>query len=69
MPRMISKKIHNSKIINFYDKNLNIHNTIELFNKIGVERILSINNLTSFDRYIIEYFYDGILVNKKQSKN
>ncbi|WP_337968050.1 DEAD/DEAH box helicase [uncultured Flavobacterium sp.] len=69
MPRMISKKIHNYKIINFYDKELNIHNTIELFNKIGIEKILSINNLTTFDKYIIEYFYDGIRVNKKKSTN
>lgn len=65
MPRMISKKIHNSKIINFYDKDLNIHNTLEMFNNIGIERILSMHNLTNFDKYIIEYFYDGIQTNEK----
>jgi hypothetical protein len=64
MPRMISKKIHNSKLINFYDKDLNIHQTLELFNSIGVEKILSIDTLTPFDKYIVEYFYDGIKTNE-----
>jgi hypothetical protein len=63
MPRMISKKIHNNKLINFYDKDLNIHNALELFNEIGLEKILSIQALTPFDKYIIEYFYDGIKTN------
>lgn len=63
MPRMISKKIHNYKLINFYDKDLNIHNALDLFNEIGLEKILSIQTLTPFDKYIIEYFYDGIKTN------
>ena len=63
MPRMISKKIHSNKLINFYDKDLNIHNALELFNEIGLEKILSIQTLTPFDIYIIEYFYDGIKTN------
>ena len=64
MPRMISKKIHNDKLINFYDKDLNIHKALDLFNTIGIEKTLSINTLTTFDKYIIEYFYDGIETNE-----
>ncbi len=62
MPRMISKKIHNNRIINFYDKELDIHKTLDLFNSIGMEKILSIPDLSEFDRYIITYFYDGITI-------
>lgn len=64
MPRMISKKIHNSKLINFYDKDLNIHLALDIFNVIGIERLFLISTLTEFDKYIIEYFYDGIKTNK-----
>jgi hypothetical protein len=63
LPRMISKKIHNQKIINFYDKDLNIHNTLAYFNEIGIDRIMVIRGLSEFDQYIINYFYDGITVN------
>src|SRR5690606_26346015 len=35
LPRMISKKIQESKLINFYDSNLTIHKTIEIFNELG----------------------------------
>ena len=62
MPRMISKKIHNSKIMNFYDKDLNIHNALDYFNKIGRDRILKIDTLIDFDKYIIDYFFEGITV-------
>lgn len=62
MPRMISKKIHNSKMMNFYDKDLNIHNALDYFNKIGRDRILKIDTLIDFDKYIIDYFFEGITV-------
>lgn len=67
MPRMISKKIHNSKIINFYDKDLSIHNALDLFNKIGRDKILEINSLIDFDKYIIDYFFEGITINEAKS--
>lgn len=63
MPRMISKKVHASKLINFYDRDLNIHRCLELFNEIGQERLMAIEQLTLFDKYILEYFYDGISTN------
>jgi len=60
LPRMISRKIHDNKIINFMDNDLNIHNTIEIFLKFGKEYLLSNIIFDDFDRYIIDYFYDGI---------
>lgn len=60
LPRMISKKIHNSKLINFYDSNLTIHKTIEILSEIGINTIFKTVTLDNFDRYILEYFYDGI---------
>ncbi len=61
LPRMISKKIHHSKIINLENKELTIHSVIEEFNKIGLENLIKqVDNLDEFDKYILEYFYDGI---------
>ncbi|MGE4346869.1 MAG: DEAD/DEAH box helicase [Flavobacteriaceae bacterium] len=66
LPRMISKKIQESKLINFYDSNLTIHKTIEIFNELGIETIKEKVNLDEFDKYILNYFYDGIKTNKKK---
>ena len=67
MPRMISKKIHNSKIINFFDSELTIHKAIEIFNEIGIKKIIEqTGNLDNFDIYIIEYFFDGIKTTNAQ---
>lgn len=65
LPRMISRKFHKNGIINFLDINLNIHNTIELFHEIGHDKIRSFDFLDSFDKYIIDYFYDGITINQE----
>lgn len=62
LPRMISKKLHESKIINFYDPNLTIHKAIDIFNEIGLGTILEKVELDEFDKYILKYFYDGITV-------
>lgn len=66
LPRMISKKIQESKLINFYDSTLTIHQTIEIFNQLGFEKIKEKVDLDEFDIYILEYFYDGIKTNEKK---
>lgn len=63
LPRMISKKIHSGNLINFYDAQMDIHQALGKFNQLGKEKIMSLNDLSTFDKYIIEYFYDGIRVN------
>lgn len=64
LPRMISRKIHFGKLIDFYDKNLDIHRALELFNVIGLGGIAGRIQLSEFDIYILEYFYDGISINE-----
>lgn len=68
LPRMITKKIHKSNLIDFLDENLKIHDAIELFKKIGIDEINKIPDIDEFDKYIISYFYDGIKLNF-ESKN
>ena len=61
LPRMLSKKIHIAKVIDFEDEELNIHSIINKFNELGIEYIK--NKVTAFDEfdlYILDYFYDGI---------
>lgn len=63
LPRMISKKIHESKVIDFYDSDLTIHKVVEKFNEIGKEMTIEkTNNLDEFDKYILNYFFDGIKI-------
>ena len=64
LPRMLSKHIQNSGLINFEDDELTLHKAIELFNKIGKEKLYENINFEDFDKYIIEYFYDGITINE-----
>lgn len=60
LPRMISKKIHTSKLIDFYDSTLTIHKTIDIFNAMGIKSIIDNVELDKFDKYILDYFFDGI---------
>jgi hypothetical protein len=65
LPRMISKKIHNSKIVNFIEDGINIHSVLNKLNSIGHETIANITGLLDFDKYIIAYFFDGIKTNRE----
>jgi len=60
LPRMISKKIHRSGLIDFTTANFGLSDAIQKFQEIGLERILKIGSLTIFDRYVMRFFYDGI---------
>ncbi len=61
LPRMVSKKIQDSRIINLENPDMSIHEAIFQFNRIGLEKIKQqIPNLHSFESYILDYFYDGI---------
>lgn len=67
LPRMISKKIHHSKVIDFYDRDLNIHNVIDRFNYIGKKATIEqTKDLDNFDKYILDYFFDGIKITNAQ---
>ena len=61
LPRMISRKIQDSGLINLEDDSVEISEIIKQFNNIGREKFIqSLNNLLPFDKFIINYFYDGI---------
>jgi len=63
LPRMISKKIHNSRSIDLEDEAVSIHEILGQFTDIGLEILISkTNDLDDFDKYILKHFYDGILV-------
>lgn len=67
LPRMISKKLHESNVIDFYDTELTIHSVIVQFNEIGKEMILErTKDLDKFDKYILDYFFDGIKITNAQ---
>lgn len=63
LPRMISKKIQNAGLYDFIRQGTDIHKVLADLNEIGIERILQIPTLLEFDKYIIDYFYDGIKTN------
>lgn len=65
LPRMISKKIHHSGIIDLTNRELRIHDAINIFNEIGIDHFKNSLDLEDFETYILSYFYDGIkTVNK-----
>lgn len=67
LPRMISKKIHESEVINFFDTELTIHSAISQFNEIGKEATIEQTKyLDNFDKYILDYFFDGIKITNAQ---
>ena len=63
LPRMVSKKLHQAGLINFLDPEITIHSTIKAFHSIGIEQLLSVESLDVFDKYILDFFYDGITLN------
>jgi hypothetical protein len=69
LPRMISKKLHESNVIDFYNNELTIHNVVEQLNEIGKEMTIErTNNLDEFDKYILNYFFDGIKITNAQQR-
>lgn len=60
LPRMISKKISESKLIDF-NQDISINQFIKQIKIIGYDRIIStVDNIDEFDKYFIKYFFDGI---------
>lgn len=60
LPRMISKKIHASKLIDFLDPDMDLLAALERFNRLGLETVLATRTLGPFDRYVVKFFFDGI---------
>ena len=60
LPRMISRKIQRHQLINFGDPFLTLNAAVNRFQNIGKDRIKSVDSLDDFDRYIIDFFFEGI---------
>ncbi|WP_081062888.1 DEAD/DEAH box helicase [Burkholderia vietnamiensis] len=61
LPRMISRKIHQSGIVDLVGVDCNLHRCIEIFLRLGSNSIKSgVRGLSGFDEYVIDYFFDGI---------
>ncbi len=61
IPRMISRKIQNSGVIDLENEDTDIHEILDTFRQLGLNQLLrSIGELDDFDLYILRYFYDGI---------
>lgn len=60
LPRMISKKIQLSGLINFEDPSSDLFSTIKNFQTIGYERFSKIDGLSAFDKYVLRFFFAGI---------
>lgn len=63
LPRMLAKKIHAAGLINFEDEELDLHLAINLLREMQSEILGKMKDLDSFDRYVLDYFFDGIALN------
>lgn len=60
LPRMISKKIHKAGLIDFEAPNMDLLHAIERFKYLGRNAVLAVKSLGPFDRYVVQFFFDGI---------
>lgn len=60
LPRMISKKIHASGLIDFEDPEMDLLRALDRFKDLGKDEVLAIKSLGAFDRYVVKFFFDGI---------
>ncbi|WP_029857895.1 DEAD/DEAH box helicase [Vibrio parahaemolyticus] len=60
LPRMLSRKIHQLGVINL-ERDIEIHDVLEEFTCMSIEHTVRLNaSFNSFDRYIFDYFMEGI---------
>ena len=60
LPRIISRKIQDSGLIDLELEEKSIHEVISEFSDVGHEKISKIQSLDPFDRFVLGYFYEGI---------
>ena len=66
LPRMISKKISNLKLLPIDNNEITITELLDHFRCIGKEKLtnklIEAELLEPFDQNFIDYFYDGIMI-------
>lgn len=60
MPRMISRKIHNSRIFDMEAFDVPVSAACEVLSKIGTSRLSKTIEASSFEEFIINYFVEGV---------
>jgi hypothetical protein len=65
LPRMISRKIHLSGIINLSDSRLEFRDVLDKFRAVGLGNLLEIEDFSRFDKYVVKFFFDGISANAR----
>ena len=65
LPRMISKKIQATGLVDLMNESLSLNELLDQFRAVNEEKIISLGQFDDFDKYFIHYFYQGISTNIK----
>ncbi len=60
LPRMISRKLHRARFIDFLRSDLDLRDALNEMRRRGLDAALKVESLSAFDRYILKVFFDGI---------
>lgn len=60
LPRMLSKQIHSAGLIDFEDETLTLHRALDTLNMKRREITNALEALDPFDRYVLDYFFEGV---------
>lgn len=60
LPRMLAKRIHESGLVDFERGDVGLHSVISDLRILKSEIFSKIEGLDDFDRYVLDYFYEGI---------
>lgn len=60
LPRMLARRIQEAGIVDFEDENLKLHAAVELLIQNKGRLMRSLRDITCFEAYVLEHFYDGI---------
>lgn len=60
LPRMISRKIQDTGLIDLEQADKSVNDIIEEFHKVGFKTIKEATNLSEFESYVLSFFYSGI---------
>lgn len=60
LPRMLAKKMHAAGLVDFEDQNLSLHTALDMLNMVQSEIPEKVEDLDAFDRYVLDYFFEGI---------
>lgn len=63
LPRMISRKIQSAGIIDFNNPEMTFEKSLVILKQVGAQAIKSIETVDEFDKYLIDYFFEGVSVN------